>query len=133
VACCKKVYTLPTFNLSVQIYAGTMFGAPGALLSTTIGQLQYGDLVANQNSPATMNFNFGKLSYLLLPAGTNIYTVICGPLFFNCFVQLPSNSGRWYQVMHVDDRWKGFTTEHRCALIMQSVGPAGVGWPNPIP
>ena len=106
-ACCKKIYTVPTFPLSVGIWTGGMMGGPIGQRFITVGQLYYGELAANNNSPATFNFNFGKLSYLLLPVGTDVRTVICGPLVFNDYCEVPRTSGRFYQIMHVDDRWKG--------------------------
>lgn len=132
-ACCKKIYVLPTFNLGVTIFSGTMMGIPGQPRLTTIGALVYGELDAAIVSPYIINADLGKVMYLLLPKLTDIRTTVQGPLVFNDFVTVPSGSGRMYQVLHVDDRWKGYATEHRVAMIRQCVGPLFAGWPTPMP
>lgn len=130
--CCRKVYTLPTFNLLATVFDGTMLGLPGPARLTTICQLQWGDLGGDIYSPPTVNTTFGKMMYGLFPKLTDLRTVQCGPLIFNDFVAIPAGSTRLYQVMYVDDRWKGFATEHRMALLLASVGPGFPGWAVPI-
>ena len=53
-------------------------------------------------------------------------------------VEVPSGSGRWYQVNLVDDVVKGFTNEYRIATIVkigQNYGGTAPGlfWPIPMP
>ena len=130
--CCKKIYTLPTFNLQCDVHTGAMMGVPLGLRFTTVCQLVYGDLDAAITSPYIINADLGKVMYALFPKGTDIRTTVCGPLVFNDFLILPAGTLRQYQVLHVDDRWRGFTTEHRVACIRQCVGPLFAGWGFPI-
>lgn len=44
-------------------------------------------------------------------------------------VEVPAGSGRWYQVVAVDDIGKGFSNEHRSASIFALAG----GWTAPYP
>lgn len=131
-ACCKKIYTVPKFPLTGQVWTGGMAGMPIGPRFLTPCQLVYGDLDSDLGLLPTFNTLAGKLMYLLVPKLTDLQTVICGPLVFNDYINLPFGTLRFYQIMHVDDRWKGFPTEHRVAVLQQSLGPAGAGWGAPI-
>ncbi len=47
-------------------------------------------------------------------------------------IELPSGTGRFYQVVHVDDAARGFINEFRIAWVYKLQGPGGL-WPTPIP
>jgi hypothetical protein len=86
------------------------------------------------NAAALQPSTFANL--LLLPALTDIRSglLVVQP----DFVQIPAGSGRWYQVVAVDDIGKGFPNEHRAAQCMQvsvltDAGLSGLLWPVPMP
>src|ERR1700676_857108 len=118
-------YRLPTFNRTCNVWfnqGGTNppVGPPDAVF---ICQLQLGRKLAVTESviPCAM--------WMLLPSLTNIHPVSLVAGFLNGDeVEVPANSGRFYQVQAVDDVALGFPNEHRFALLTQT--PL---WPNPIP
>lgn len=91
-----------------------------------------GDVFGNQNE-------FSAYMTLLLPAGTDVRDMKVG--YQEDIVEVPTGSGRLYQVASVDDIGKGFPNEHRAAIIMPGseaiFGTAsnwnGIFWPTPIP
>jgi hypothetical protein len=73
---------------------------------------------------------FGLEMFLLLPQGADVR------VFFNTggggdTIEVPSSSGRFYEVVAVDDVSKGFPTEFRIAFIVP-ITAWGL-WPTPIP
>lgn len=66
------------------------------------------------------------LMEVLLPKLTDVrgWNAAAGP----DTVEVPSGSGRFYSVAMVDDIGKGFTNEHRFAILRQTAP-----WPSPIP
>ncbi len=146
-------YTLPTFNLNVNIwrYGNDVQANPPDVTSG-------GNLVANyrgDQSPivvaldtvANMQVRVKEVAWLmtlLLPKGTDVQPYMGGPVhnFGDC-VEVPAGSGRFYVVLFVDDIGRGFQNEHRFAVISPLYGlltaqavftgwntPA---WPAPIP
>jgi hypothetical protein len=71
-----------------------------------------------------------QLMTLLCPALTDLRW----QPFYNQYdvVEVPLGSNRWYFVMDVDDIAKGFTNEHRFAVI-QKLNIAPFEWDDPIP
>jgi len=132
-ACCKKVYTVPTFPISAAIYTGTMLGTPGALRFITPCQLVFPELSMDQFQGFPANTLHPAVMYALFPKLTDLRTVVCGPMVFNDFAQIPPGSTRLYEIRFVDDRWRGFQSEHRVAMLVQTVGPLFPGWGFPIP
>jgi len=130
-------FTLPTFNLNVNIFTGPW---PGVFRSTVLGNLAVGRRVTAVAGPwafSIPSYN-GAAPTLLLPPLTDIRDASCGPN--SDFVEVPAGSGRFYQVAYVDDIGKGFANEHRFAWLEKVVqGIAGGGsfpgffWPTPIP
>lgn len=130
-------FTLPTFNLSVNVFTGVFpFVTPRVV---TTGNLTPGRRVMVSQSTAFLGAagDLGPASLLLLPAGTDIRDASCNNL--PDVVEVPAGSGRWYQVGQVDDIGKGFANEHRYANVMKlwqnagGISCAGLFWPTPIP
>jgi hypothetical protein len=117
-------FTLPTFNLPVDIYT---FGTyPGIPRIVTVGNLSPGRRVSTQYWDWQAANQPGLFMVLLLPAGTDIRGFNDGVGIDT--VDCPSGSGRIYAVVMVDDAGKGFPNEHRFALLQQLTP-----WPTPIP
>src|SRR5579871_3069981 len=97
-------YQLPTFNLSVKIWRGpvTVFPPPGTPI-VTVGNLTPGRrIVAAGTTVSTL----GDVMYLLLPKNTDIRSLACAGSAD--VVEVPSGTGRYYNVEFVDDIAKGF-------------------------
>jgi len=134
---CHMAFTLPNFNLSVDIYDGPW--AARNLRVSTVGNLAWSRRVnafpLEATDPAITIQS--PLMNLLLPAGTDIRSFITGGVGDS--VEVPSGSGRWYEVVAVDDSGKGFANEHRIALISQisfyvnNGAYPGLFWPVPMP
>jgi len=129
-------FTVPTFNLSVQIYTGPWpVGAPRLV---TVGNLAYGRRVQQVRvSDVGNQESYGGQATLLLPALTDVRDGGNGQ---QDYIQCPAGSGRWYVCMLVEDVGKGFANEYRAATIGKIwQGVSGTGsypglfWPTPIP
>jgi len=132
-------FTLPDFNISVEIYNRTPF-PPVTPRLTVMGNLAF----SRRTARSTFEWNdneFGILMYLLLPALTDVRddSSFGGSAASADIVQAPAGSGRFYLVTSVDDIGKGFPNEHRCALLQKvyaDVGGTGtfpgVLWPRPM-
>jgi hypothetical protein len=124
-------YEVPTFNLFCDIYTSEAFVLPR--LTNVMCNLALGrrtGLPTVGPDPISHASSFPGSMSLLLPALTDIRMVLCLTGADN--VEVPSGSGRFYRVMFVDDAGKGFSNEHRVAVISAVAPPMGV-WPTPIP
>lgn len=120
-------YAAPTFNLSCNIWYGAGVIPPSGdpdvsdqrcqlrMLKTVFGTLA--------NTQTTRMF-------LLLPARTDINGRISGAGYLGDVVEVPADTGRYYQVNAVDDVARGFANEYRVAVIQQR-GDIPGGWPIP--
>jgi len=122
-------FTLPTFNLSVNIWRSSTYAGiipPVAVPDvTSLGNLATG--------PRQIGNAGWTVSTLLLPALTDVrYSEsgnnLPGNIIDFDLVECPAGSGRCYQVDWVEDLGKGFSNEHRLAALFQ-IPP----WPQPIP
>jgi hypothetical protein len=129
-------FSVPTFNLTCGVWSGPWLAK--AHRFDVLGNLAFGRR-SNSQFPATGFFgDVAGQSYplLLMPAGTDVRCELQGNP--DDVVEIPVGSGRWYQVMMVEDIGKGFLNEHRCACVMQiansvsSVFYAGLLWPTPM-
>ncbi len=130
-------FSLPTFNLSCDIYTGPW--ASRVFRLTTMGNLAwgkrtqgfFGSYPSGTFSPST------QPEVLLLPPLTDIRSAVISVQ--TDMVEIPSGSGRWYTVQAVDDIGKGFTNEHRAAIVTQAsqyidaTDFPGLFWPVPMP
>jgi hypothetical protein len=131
-------FTLPNFNLAVDIYQGPWVGRVFRL--STVGNLSTGR-ASRSSSLDDIGFPgiLGTDRNLLLPAGTDIRDLACGLSYPYDIVEVPAGSGRWYAVGIVDDVAKGFANEYRMAFLskifdaVDSPNNAGLFWPIPIP
>lgn len=122
-------YTTPAFNLVCNIWhsPGNPLGAP----SLSPGcNLQFA-LHTKAETASGLDY---AAPYLLLPKLTDIRG------FWNStladVVEVPSGSGRLYNVRWVDDVGKGFANEYRIAGLNQVLDPFaeyGVVFPVPLP
>lgn len=130
-------FVLPTFNLNVDVYTGPWSGK--VFRAQVAGNLAFGRRVYGQpfvDLPVGQSWQ-GSASILLLPPGTDVRS---GLLVANPdILEIPSGTGRWYVVYVVEDIGKGFSNEHRAALVGQisallvpSQYP-GLAWPVPMP
>lgn len=126
-------FVLPNFNLLCDIWtpdvpnvAAIPIGAPRSVNNACA--LVYGRRV---NVASTGGTSFAGIMTqqmnLLFPALFDVR----GPQDVTSFdiVEVPSGSGRWYQVTFVDDIGKGYANEHRSAGILALVA----SWPHPAP
>jgi hypothetical protein len=119
-------FSLPTMNLTVNIWRRIVF--PGAPTYIVAGNLQYGRRYANNSFgvappgpdayPPTMS--------LLLPPRTDVQDAVSAP--DGDIVEVPAGTGRYYEVIGVDDVGRGFPNEFRLALLTKFPP-----WPAPIP
>lgn len=122
-------FTVPSFNLAVDVWNGPV--GTGTYRFSTMGNLQHARRM-NIGQPILTGPDLAQgAMYLLLTKYEDVrdnFSVEGSDL-----VEVPALSGRWYQVIVVDDVAKGFANEFRCAIIMKSLGPSGESWPTPIP
>jgi hypothetical protein len=131
-------FTLPNFNLSVDIYTGPWLTR--VLRLSTTGNLAMGKRTAiNTLSIDPIDSTTGLSPELLLPPLTDVRDVASSGANLADIVEVPAGSGRWYWVTSVDDIGKGFSNEHRCATLLKiwegvdSTRFPGLFWPTPIP
>jgi hypothetical protein len=114
-------YRLPTFNAECHIFTPDVAGEAAVptnppRLAYVQCQLTYGRRVQVASTGGTSQVGILTLTMnLLLPKLTDVR----GPQDTVSFdmVECPADSGRWYQVVGVDDIGKGFTNEHRTASL----------------
>lgn len=129
-------YTVPTFNLSVDVYTGPW--ATRVLRLSVMGNLAFGRRVQQVRvTDYSGTSTYGGQCTLLVPALTDIRDAGC--TLQQDLVEVPSGSGRWYTVQLVEDVAKGFPNEYRAATIGKVwQGVSGTGsfsglfWPTPI-
>jgi len=129
-------FTLPDFNLPVDIYTGPW--TTRVLRVSVMGNLAYSRRV-NLGPEQQSGEQYASAAFmsLLLPALTDVRSYLTTGQADS--VEVPAGSGRWYSVDSVDDIGKGFANEHRCAMLSQSsqflnaVQYPGLTWPIPIP
>jgi hypothetical protein len=124
-------YTLPTFNLNVNIWRASHYPAfaPDVV---TLGCLALGRRTVLPWPVAVAPFApvgeaYGAPEWLLLPAGTDV-RMFNGGVAYSDWVECPAGSGRIYRVTYVYDAGKGFSNEHRVAGMVPSLP-----WPVPYP
>jgi hypothetical protein len=132
-------FVVPTFNLNCNIFSGDIWPPPPVRLVSPCN-LAMGRRTVLQIASQLLegNATFGVQPLLLLPAGTDVRDDSCGHV--QDFIECPAGSGRWYQVLGVDDSGKGFANEFRIATMCKIFdGSEGTGtfpglfWPTPIP
>lgn len=126
-------FRLPTFNLQCHISQPDVLGTPGIPTAPyrivyQDCQLTYGRRVqVASTGGTTLPGVLVLVMNLLLPPLTDVR----GPQDIAGFdmVEVPADSGRWYQVVGVDDIGKGFANEHRTA----SIFALAASWTPPYP
>ena len=129
-------FSLPVFNLNVDIYTGPWLTR--VLRVSVLGNLAYGRRVEQYGyfGSTARALAPSRQSLLLLPPLTDVRSFI--QVNDPDMVEVPSGSGRWYQVGDVEDIGKGFVNEHRAAAIFQASSQyggtefAGLVWPVPM-
>lgn len=130
-------FILPTFPITCDIYSG-----PWLTKSFRIN-VPCNLAPGRRNVTPSSGWDGGQQivpidSTILFPALTDVRDGYCAahePDVIEC----PAGSGRWYVVFGVDDFGKGFSNEHRYALV-NKIGSwiggteySGLDWPTPIP
>jgi len=129
-------FTVPTFNLVCNIFTGPWL-AKALRVADSPCNLAFGRRTQqSSNIDPFENLSFTQPT-LLLPLLTDVRDQSVTGI--EDVLECPSGSGRWYQVIGVDDIGKGFANEHRAAVLMKiydTIDPTdypGLFWPNPIP
>jgi hypothetical protein len=125
-------YTVPQFPLLCNIASGGSTWPIVPRITNVKCNLAFGRRVETHNSTdGSLNMS------LLVPAGTDIRGGATPASPGNDIVECPAGSGRTYKVLAVDDIGKGFSNEHRIAILaavsMAQVGGGTHYWPVPIP
>jgi hypothetical protein len=133
------VYTLPTFNLSCNVFS--MGGGTWATRSLRIGllpcNLAMGRRVQQYSLGTANDSTNAAAPSILVPPLSDVRDFSSGGQAD--MIECPAGSGRWYQVLGVDDIGKGFANEHRLVWAekaFQQLDPGrffGCQWPVPIP
>jgi len=131
-------FSAPVFNITCGIYTvalpSTLTLRLLSLCNLALGRRINWPWYEGTNVPGQSD---GYTCALLLPALTDVRSKICGTT--PDIVECPDGSGRWYQVMAVEDVGKGFANEYRIATLIQVratgdyVGLGIPNWPVPIP
>lgn len=121
-------YTLPTFNLTCNLWSYTS-GPPNPPRVSPVCNLAWGRRVSTPLSVEDQGYIWQGMT-LLLPAHTDVRDGSDGASGGDR-AEVPAGSGRYYQVCYVDDIGKGFSNEHRAAVLIKWVGYAW--WPVPYP
>jgi hypothetical protein len=124
-------FVVPQFPLECNIFTAHNIAAPPRL--TEECNLAWGHRVAMPAIGATADnsyLGFPGTMTLLLPALTDIRDAFNASSYDS--VECPAGSGRYYDVLYVDDIGKGFANEHRGAVIQKIQGGL-IAWPTPIP
>src|SRR5262245_12597888 len=111
-------YVLPTFNLTVNVWHyATWFGN----FPTTIPAAD-ATFVENLALVKLHARSFVIPIYLLCPALTDVRDEVheLRNSAHGDIVEVPAGSGRYYGVTQCDDIGKGFSNEHRCAMLTQA-------------
>lgn len=116
-------FVLPTFNLTYNLWHGPH--VPPGDPPDDSGDCQ---LRGANHTAATVNPTpeLAAGAYALFPPGADIRDQ--NTLNGSDVIEIPAGSERYYLVLMVDDIAKGFTNEHRYAVLMKR----GF-WPTPIP
>lgn len=123
-------YTLPNYPIIFQAKANFNF-ALGAnpvgpfILIATPCQLMYSHKVKVPTG-GTLDVMYLLFASTVALKGADSYVVKNGDA-----VEVPSGSGRWYSTISVDYIARGFTNEHKCAIIVHPFVkyPAAPLWP----
>lgn len=118
-------YVLPTFNLPFSIWRAAS-PPPAAPALSSIGNLSPGRIVGIPLASGGGTGLIPSAMWLRMPAGVDIRDSKWGGT--PDIVEVPTGSGRFYDVVWVDDIGGGFANEHRFA---QLAGKAP--WPTPFP
>jgi hypothetical protein len=112
-------FTLPTFNLFCNVSTQGLYPTVRA---SFVCNLAYGRRVNVASTGGTLVIGVPLVTMsLLLPPLVDVR----GPLSTTGadVIEVPAGSGRTYQVAFVDDIGKGFTNEHRVAILEQRSQP----------
>lgn len=129
-------FAVPAFPLVCGIWTGpylSMVFRDSKECNLAMGRRAYQNYLVAQGPTQV----FGASPSLLLPAGTDVRDASTAS--GDDMIEVPIDSGRWYQVTCVEDVGKGFDNEYRVAtlakaseLINSELFP-GLFWPTPIP
>jgi len=125
-------FVIPDFPLEVNIYTAGTYGVDPPRV-TTVGNLAHGRRLTTEftlSVPEAAGLLFIGPSVLLLPKLTDVRGLETGPETPDV-IECPAGSARTYICLRVDDYGKGFSNEHRFAVMTPY--PELYLWPTPIP
>lgn len=126
------MFSLPTFNLTVNAWRSIhnpLVDPPDTVEDCNLAWGRRASVPASGGT-STVGVVFTAMT-LLLPPLSDVRDGL-QPGTGADVVEVPAGSGRFYDVLLVDDIGKGFPNEHRCAVVLKSVLP-GLQWPTPYP
>jgi hypothetical protein len=126
-------FSVPEMPLAVNIWHNLTDPDPplGVPDLVTVGNLGQGRRNVGYLAGDDSNDYYVVHPQLLLPLGTDIRDLSCSVIAD--VVEVPAGTGRFYLVLYVDDMGKGFSNEHRFAVLQKLGLNEGVLWPQPIP
>lgn len=124
-------YVEPTYNLSANVWRGNLDPTADPPTLTTDANLAWGKRGGPAATGGTGSLGvIATAPQLLVPAGTDLRSAEKGAPNDD-WVEVPAGTGRIYACVYVEDIGKGFSNEHRGALLVSA--PDDFPWPFPIP
>ena len=120
-------FVLPTFVLECAVHTYEVHPTIGPLRFIVECQLRAPDMSVAALNAITPNLVCGQV--LLLPKLTDIRDFNSALGNMQDHIEVPVNSGCYYDAMYVGDIAKGFDNEHRYAILRKR----GNGFPVPMP
>jgi hypothetical protein len=114
-------FKIPTFNLLCNLYTSRV-------LPPAVPRLRVRCQLRTPRHTAPAGSVSAYPVFLILPALTDVRDLSSGTSADAA--EVPAGSGRFYEVLNVDDVAKGFANEYRLCLLIKIVLPK---WPTPIP
>lgn len=122
-------FRVPTFNLDVNLWRTPAVVSASPTL-TFRANLSRGERIFQIPVYASQPWDMVSQMILLCPALTDIRPPT-GFLTPQDLVEVPAGSGRYYQVIDVDDTAKGFANEYRHAVLWAQNGGLLASYPGP--
>lgn len=119
-------YRLPTFNLTAKIWTGPQgvlppAGAPRLTAACALWIYKTGMLLSPLQTAGTI-----VVVCIKWPAGTDVrplYGFNGGLVMSGDVVELPALSGRFYEIISVDDVARGYANQYRISFAKQRQSP----------
>lgn len=117
-----RVYHLPKFPLTVNLWREKLIPVGGSPDLVTSGQLRWLNRGTSQLQVIS-GLDIGATRTLYVPARFDVRPIPASHK--PDVVEVPAGTGRFYFVIDVDDVARGFGNEFRCALLSVALFPVG--------